>query len=694
LVIEIPRRVGTGLYRAAAALVLGLARLVAGLLRLSARQYAMLGLAAVCIGLAGVQLPGLDQARSALRETTIVGGAVEHDAPPDIVLLTHALGGFKVVFIDLVWLRAVRLLNGKQFWELSQLYDWIGKLEPRLEEVWVFNGWNMAYNIVAELSESEPRWQWIARAIAWMRDDGWHKYNRRSAEILREIAWTFYNKIGATNDEHNIYYKHRWALIMDDLLGPEGHHDWKALRDMPQSLGAFVSQPALADFLVELWRKRIGNAGHSALIEAGRNALKPVGEAQAYRELPKDVRDLLDQPRHQEAKKLIHGSIVARVLREVYKIDVGLMADIEQEYGAMDWRLPDPHAIYWSKLSNIIQTARAMAVTEDSIRKKYSDKTVNPERMIFYSLKQLYRRGRIAYMDPVPTGNIALTYNLQRIDLLHNYYIKRIEEMQRDQDVLDRIWRELKKAGQSAIPQDVIGLSTAKDGHVYFLQEVSEMLYYSGDVRRATMYFKYGQDKYDKFRAPDGRPYTLEEYCLGKIRKLLTEYGTREQVLVLINGMVLRYYFLTACFQDDEAASWYGKSREWWRYYVDDAIQRAQARMTPEAMGLPTHEQLCRTVLHRIMTGQAAFPPFLRQRLRERMNLPDDWEQKVAGKLGEAGKAEEKLRAESYDKAVKPLPSEKPKSAVEEEEEKRKQDEEKRRASEEAERRERREHGR
>ena len=38
------------------------------------------------------------------------------------------------------------------------------------------------------------------------------------------------------------------------------------------------------------------------------------------------------------------------VLREKYKIDPAFAEKVNEEYGPLDWRLPEAHAIYWGAL--------------------------------------------------------------------------------------------------------------------------------------------------------------------------------------------------------------------------------------------------------------------------------------------------------------------------------------------------------
>ena len=136
---------------------------------MSIRQIILLFMILVCLLGAAYVLPAADHVQSQLRSQAPIGPDPQN---PQVVLLTHLLGGFKGLAVDALWLRAGALQQEGKFWELYQLYTWMGKLEPGIEEIWDFNGWNMSYNLVAELDDSEARWQWIQRAISWLTDRG------------------------------------------------------------------------------------------------------------------------------------------------------------------------------------------------------------------------------------------------------------------------------------------------------------------------------------------------------------------------------------------------------------------------------------------------------------------------------------------------------------------------------------------
>jgi hypothetical protein len=153
-------------------------------------------------------------------------GAVLENAPPMLAFTTVALGGFRGLISNFLWMRASELQQDDKFFEAAQLADWITKLEPTYATVWVFQGWNMAYNISVKFKENAPgvytdRWRWVERGIELMRDDGL-RYNPTSVDLYRELAWQFQHKMGANLDDGNMFYKGQWAGEMKHFFGPQG----------------------------------------------------------------------------------------------------------------------------------------------------------------------------------------------------------------------------------------------------------------------------------------------------------------------------------------------------------------------------------------------------------------------------------------------------------------------------------------
>ncbi len=144
--------------------------------------------------------------------------ALGPNAPPMLAFTTVALGGFRGLIANSLWVRANDLQNDGKYFEMVQLAEWITTLEPTFAQVWVVQAWNMAYNISVKFNAPEDRWQWVQRGIEILRDRGL-EYNPHDALIYRELAWFFQHKMGANMDDAHKYFKKMWATQMNELLG-------------------------------------------------------------------------------------------------------------------------------------------------------------------------------------------------------------------------------------------------------------------------------------------------------------------------------------------------------------------------------------------------------------------------------------------------------------------------------------------
>lgn len=139
--------------------------------------------------------------------------------PPEAAFTTVALGGFRGILADLLWMRAGRLQDEGRFFELAQLSDWIARLQPRSPAIWAYHAWNMAYNIPALLPDPADRWRWVKSGIALLRDDGM-ALNPGSARLHRELAWLYLHKLGTDDDSTAPYYRARFAKEAPPLPDP------------------------------------------------------------------------------------------------------------------------------------------------------------------------------------------------------------------------------------------------------------------------------------------------------------------------------------------------------------------------------------------------------------------------------------------------------------------------------------------
>jgi hypothetical protein len=149
------------------------------------------------------------------------------NAPPVLAFTTVALGGFRGLIANALWIRMDELQQEGKYFEMVQLADWISKLQPNIAQVWVHLAWNMSYNVSVQIPNLPARWPWVRRGIELLRDEGL-RYNPHDPLIYRELAWHFQHKLGADLDDAHWVYKRQWAYEMSQLFGDE-RPDWDAL---------------------------------------------------------------------------------------------------------------------------------------------------------------------------------------------------------------------------------------------------------------------------------------------------------------------------------------------------------------------------------------------------------------------------------------------------------------------------------
>ncbi len=182
---------------------------------------------ALLLAFAVASLAGVSQVQKSLNRDRDELGLTRvqplDNAPPMLAFTTVALGGFRGLISNALWMRATELQDEDKFFEMAQLADWITKLEPHFVQVWAVQAWNMAYNISVKFKESAPgefpdRWRWVQRGIELLRDDGL-RYNPNELLLYQQLGLLFQHKMGANLDDANVYYKQEWAKEMTAVLG-------------------------------------------------------------------------------------------------------------------------------------------------------------------------------------------------------------------------------------------------------------------------------------------------------------------------------------------------------------------------------------------------------------------------------------------------------------------------------------------
>ena len=150
-----------------------------------------------------------------------VVGAHGGGVPPALNAVMMGLGGFRGILCEALWFRMERLQFQGRFLEITQLADWITRLDPHAAEAWTYNAWNLAYNVSAMMRDPADRLRWVANGVTLLRDEAL-AWSPGEPRLYRELAWLYRNKIGSSMDRAHVLYKVSLAAEMAPFCNPDG----------------------------------------------------------------------------------------------------------------------------------------------------------------------------------------------------------------------------------------------------------------------------------------------------------------------------------------------------------------------------------------------------------------------------------------------------------------------------------------
>jgi hypothetical protein len=440
------------------------------------------------------------------------------NAPPLLAFTTVALGGFRGLISNFLWIRANDLQQDDKFFEAAQLANWITDLEPHFTQVWIYQGWNMAYNISVKFKDFADRWRWVENGINLLRDQGL-RYNPDDVLIYRELAWFFQHKMGQNMDDANLYYKREWAKEMEPLFGT-------------------------------------GGTNYAALI----NPQTPQEQTNAF------------------------------LLRTKYKMDPVFVQKVDAEWGPLDWRLSEAHAIYWG--------AYGLDEAKKHPEKVNADDEITLRRIIYQSLYQAFKHGRII-ANPF-NQTYSLGPNLALIPKVNDAYVT--------------MYGEETQYGQK------VGILGAQRN---FLKDAIYFLYENNEVAEAAKWYKLLSDKYPDKPILDGDntsfpgTLTLDEYA---VRRVQEEVGdtSEERTTAVVQGLLMRAYSELAIGQDDRYAGFKLLAGKVYQHYND----RTKGHGNEQRVPLPPFNELNQSVLNDLLNPANAAPYAARAVIRTYLGMP------------------------------------------------------------------------
>jgi len=368
-----------------------------------ARRFILLVVALAFLGAAGALVQPLRgmQARYDLTSSPVKG------VKPGVVLATTALGAFRGIIVDIVWIRMENLKGEGEFFEIVQLADLACRLAPRLSAVWDFNSWNMAYNISVELDDRNERWPWVKQGIEVLRDRGIPS-NPRDPKLYFSLAWIYMHKIGDDVDDAHFLYKFALAQEMHEALGGSGSiEDLRWIDAAPET-----ERELLADDEIRQFYETCLAHGFDPLDEGLEGDIPAFFVYVRNRQsIPADAREIMEAERNRDALAQIAQYVHARRLKEL-RLNPKTMIELVEQYGPFDWRGPYPHAIYWAtegrkvaqsyrERVNVRRETYGIEAPEDpewdqvAIEFHYPD--IEYDRVIYGALKKLVTYGLFVF---------------------------------------------------------------------------------------------------------------------------------------------------------------------------------------------------------------------------------------------------------------------------------------------------------
>ncbi len=323
--------------------------------------------------LAGYSLqPGLRHVRVKYR---LVSNSSDEGMPPEYVVTSALLGGFRGFFITGLWTRAQNMKNEGQYYEMVDIYNIITKLQPNHHNAWAFQAWDLAYNVSVEFNNTEDRVFWVFRGIDLLRKQGIPK-NPNIPELYYELAMIFHHKIGQETDyAHPLYRRYLAEQVMAIFENN---------LDSDQQARYLSEMSTLPRVKQDLYRDSVFAQTASLLSAAGFDIFKDARLLYSHVDRPGAAKKILEGEAALHAVRQAGLWQIASRIRTELSMEPETMDRLVRKYGPIDWRLPYAHALYWAS-----EGYRVWKLRRDP------NPTMKYERQVYASLMQLVERGRL-----------------------------------------------------------------------------------------------------------------------------------------------------------------------------------------------------------------------------------------------------------------------------------------------------------
>jgi len=516
---------------------------------------------------------------------------------PGIALATTALGAFRGLIVDVIWIRMEELVRQGKFFEIVQLADLACKLAPRFPEVWDFNAWNMAYNVSVQIPQLQERWAWVRKGIELLRQEGIPN-NPTVPELYFTLGFIYMHKVGGEIDESHFWYKQNLGLEMHEVLGGSGSRtELERFAKAPKTRRELLLDPEVK----ALYEQCVAQGFDPLREEAGGSSLAFLAWVRRPDSVPEGASKVLEAPHNKDALSRLADFARARRLEDMH-LEPEKMIALGDEFGPFDWRSPYPHAMYWAKRGlEVTQRYRARLAEQ---RKRFGLKELDDaywsrerpasyhdvryDRVIYGALQNLVSRGRLLYdsrgnilpmMGPDYRFTEAMIRYFQHVNALYGEH-------------------ELYFGGVRAAYEN------------FLIRAIVEFVY-MGDEANARRYHQILQRDFPG----EKNLVSFEQFVTTQLTGYVSRLGP-DECRSLLRGLLQQSYFYAGAGADDRAEPLYRRAeailRQWEAEFKQETFRtRIDFAKTKES------------VLLDIFAGRAGFPEEVVSGLKSRLR-PED----------------------------------------------------------------------
>ena len=129
------------------------------------------------------------------------------------------LTGSRGLAVSALWLNAIDKQRQQEWNELDISVDSITKLQPHFTAPWLFQSWNLAYNVSVEMDRLNDMYFYIARGISVIAEG--ESLNRNNPDLRYNAGFYYQNKFGVSDRVTTLRCLYQLSCIPDEDRNPD-----------------------------------------------------------------------------------------------------------------------------------------------------------------------------------------------------------------------------------------------------------------------------------------------------------------------------------------------------------------------------------------------------------------------------------------------------------------------------------------